>query len=373
MHTKNRRFVWLANNESESGQSVVLIAILMLGLLGFLGLALDGGQVFASRRRSQNASDAAALAGARVLATRLDNSSVSELKVWLTILSFGQSNGISTTNMIATFIDKNGNYICGINQNCNGVPSSPLATGVRVTTTLPLDPYFIRLLIGNQTIPVRSVAAAQSGAPTLAGGAIPVVITATEPITYGVEMPIWGDKVASGSFQWVSFSCVSDAKDVADYLHPDNTNPAPVVEADPQNVSKNPSMEPTASWLCTSPGSETNKQVTDALDAWLLKPESERLWLVPVYNYANCNPDKNGKCDGGSNAKFHIVRFAEFIFEGYNLGGGKNGGRYFLCPGKNDKCLQVKFIKFVSSNNLMFRPGPCNSMGLDMCAIGLSQ
>jgi hypothetical protein len=46
------------------GQILVLIAVAMVGILGFMAIAVDGGMVFADRRYSQNVSDAAALAGA---------------------------------------------------------------------------------------------------------------------------------------------------------------------------------------------------------------------------------------------------------------------------------------------------------------------
>src|SRR5713226_3041120 len=52
----------------ERGQSIVLIALMMAGLVAFVGLALDGGQVFEMRRQAQNAADAAALAGGDELA-----------------------------------------------------------------------------------------------------------------------------------------------------------------------------------------------------------------------------------------------------------------------------------------------------------------
>lgn len=49
---------------SERGQSLVLLALAMIGMLGFAGLAIDGGILFTDRRQAQNAADAAALAGA---------------------------------------------------------------------------------------------------------------------------------------------------------------------------------------------------------------------------------------------------------------------------------------------------------------------
>lgn len=51
----------------ERGQTLVIIAILLVVFLGMMALVLDGGMTYANRRSSQNAADAAALAGAREL------------------------------------------------------------------------------------------------------------------------------------------------------------------------------------------------------------------------------------------------------------------------------------------------------------------
>lgn len=52
---------------SEKGQTMVIITIAMLALIGMLALVLDGGFSYAARRSAQNAADAGALAGANVL------------------------------------------------------------------------------------------------------------------------------------------------------------------------------------------------------------------------------------------------------------------------------------------------------------------
>lgn len=49
---------------TEQGQALVLIVLAIVGLLGFAALAVDMGQVYAERRRAQNAVDSAALAWA---------------------------------------------------------------------------------------------------------------------------------------------------------------------------------------------------------------------------------------------------------------------------------------------------------------------
>jgi hypothetical protein len=59
------RFLW--GRESQRGQAVLLVAITMMGMLMAVGLAVDAGQLYASRRTMQEAADAGAYAGAVVL------------------------------------------------------------------------------------------------------------------------------------------------------------------------------------------------------------------------------------------------------------------------------------------------------------------
>jgi hypothetical protein len=49
--------------QQERGQSLVLVALAMIGLLAFAGLALDGGLAYTTRRVAQNAADSGAIAG----------------------------------------------------------------------------------------------------------------------------------------------------------------------------------------------------------------------------------------------------------------------------------------------------------------------
>src|SRR5687768_17947320 len=56
----------------ERGQVLVMGALMMTVLLGFLALVLDAGNAYAQRRFVQNGADAAAIAAARVLANNLD-------------------------------------------------------------------------------------------------------------------------------------------------------------------------------------------------------------------------------------------------------------------------------------------------------------
>jgi len=59
---------WI-RSRSDSGQAIILIALAMVGLLGFTALAVDGGHLMFLRRDTQNAADAALLAGTMALCT----------------------------------------------------------------------------------------------------------------------------------------------------------------------------------------------------------------------------------------------------------------------------------------------------------------
>lgn len=49
---------------TQRGQALILVALAVVGLVGFTALAIDGGNIFSDRRHSQNASDTAAYAAA---------------------------------------------------------------------------------------------------------------------------------------------------------------------------------------------------------------------------------------------------------------------------------------------------------------------
>lgn len=63
MRTGNRSTP-IRHAASERGQAIVLLVLVFVGLLGIMGLAIDGGRLYTQRRSVQNAADNAALAAA---------------------------------------------------------------------------------------------------------------------------------------------------------------------------------------------------------------------------------------------------------------------------------------------------------------------
>lgn len=67
----------LLTRVSEQGQTIVIFALSLVFILGFVALALDGGMLLSDRRHAQNAADASALAGATAAAIYMKNNDLS--------------------------------------------------------------------------------------------------------------------------------------------------------------------------------------------------------------------------------------------------------------------------------------------------------
>jgi hypothetical protein len=159
----------------------------MLALLAFVGLAVDGGSMYAQRRTAQNAADGAALAGARLMLTYYefmasgtnedeDGTLTQERDVRNAILQYASANGVLTTTLTAFFVDNNKQLVtvsdglggCGDAENpCpvgkNGViPWTRGATGVIITVRAQTGSIFFKVF-GLDTIGATASATAYVG------------------------------------------------------------------------------------------------------------------------------------------------------------------------------------------------------------------
>lgn len=117
----------------ESGQVIVLMALLMVILVGALGLAIDGGRMFYLWRDAQNATDASVLAAAYARCTNGDITSAGQEAARLNGFS---NDGVSNTVTV------------------NHPPVSGEKAGdkdyVEVDIQANLDPYFIQVVYGGK-------------------------------------------------------------------------------------------------------------------------------------------------------------------------------------------------------------------------------
>jgi len=144
---------------SERGQALVIIALVMIGLIGITGLAIDGSMILADRRHAQNAADTSALAGAlakiqaQVTMTELE----SRVPMRIAALDRAESNGY-THNLVSSTVEV---YTCDEAGASCDPPYEGDSDYVQVIITSKVDTYFARVLgVPKLTNRVQAVALA---------------------------------------------------------------------------------------------------------------------------------------------------------------------------------------------------------------------
>jgi len=131
--------------KNERGQAIVLVALALVGLLAIGGLAIDGGRLYQSRRQVQNAADASALAGARVILDGVCSGGADRSAVSAAIQDFARQNGVDITSPDATYVYQ---YVDG-NENVL-IPTTakvPVGTkGISITVLLTETTSFMRIV-----------------------------------------------------------------------------------------------------------------------------------------------------------------------------------------------------------------------------------
>jgi Flp pilus assembly protein TadG len=159
----------------DDGVSMVITAIGLVALTAMGALVLDGGDAYATRRRMQNASDAAALAGARALdQVRFKGAAASTVDA--AARSVALANGSTDTSALfdCTVVDKQGAALapCAATDAVTGWRSPlklPSAVGVQVHAGTVRQTAFGRV-VGKASLPVRTTAGA-SIQPLMSGDA----------------------------------------------------------------------------------------------------------------------------------------------------------------------------------------------------------
>ena len=93
----------------EAGQILAIGAFVIIALIAMAGLLVEGGNAFAQQRATQNGTDAAANAGAVVLAERLGGATRSDLDVFNAVDAISASNGV--TSFVASYTDVKGHLV----------------------------------------------------------------------------------------------------------------------------------------------------------------------------------------------------------------------------------------------------------------------
>lgn len=162
-----------AREHNQTGQTAVLFALMIIGLVAFIGLAVDGGSYFSARRVTQNAADSAAMTGVHYIRK---GGTLDETRLLEVVNSIIEANGIPDTNDVpgdsvnenvtAYYTDDSGNRRnpgCNVVGQCGG--DIPLdVRGLEVIVNRQVATYFLGVIDRNSLdVAAEAVAVSQDG------------------------------------------------------------------------------------------------------------------------------------------------------------------------------------------------------------------
>jgi Tfp pilus assembly protein PilV len=255
---------------NESGQALVVMVVFAVVLLGAVALTLDVGSWYREHRQAQTTADAAAIAGAQLLAT----------------------DPTQALTVAQTYADKNGGGVDtpnGIKFRSDFAPNDTVV--VSVTRTAP---GFFSKLFGIDSTTVHAQAAARAAVPIDARWAAPITVNKLHPKLAGPGCPCFNEETtiplgktgAPGAFALVNLDNDSGpgtigASTLGDWI-----------------VHGFNAYLPLGDYL-SDPGAKWNDGPIQ--DALLLRANTDLLF--PVYDTL---------VGSGSNAEYHVIGWVGF-------------------------------------------------------------
>ncbi len=225
------------------GQIIIFVAAFAVVMVGMIGLSIDLGYSFAQKRATQNAADAAAIAGTRAV-TEWSTTNTT-IAAWPDVNSVVQANdlGNATQQISCHYVDDAGANLGRCDQ-----PVPDTTTGISVEVTETHSTFFMQIIPGApNTVTTRASATAHaqivpgdvSGAPFIlcgasakllnGGGSIPIVIQNgssydINPAAIGQTFEIHGSQIddcglASSRYKGLADGTKNAGKTVPDWFY----------------------------------------------------------------------------------------------------------------------------------------------------------
>lgn len=371
---KNRRYY-----RKSQGQSIPLLALILVILFGMAALALDVGNTYAEQREVVRATNAAAIEAMDATinnagvsnsgkATGLSDGTVLE-RIYDSLKSNGipvaqNSNDPSLMKVEAYYFDAAGHSICQVG-SCGTLLDQKRGevSYVRVAVEGKVPTYFARL-VGRPDLPVNAVAHASTSICT--SGIYPIMINKdrideqkktwvdvqsryTDDIYRNLPVTrIWQkESGVSGNFGYVLWPGGTNSAGNAPWLRaaltppgnadskelPYNEAPWPDKNAtqlvEPNGYPLKPGIMNKGDWVAANSG---NSNTVSTELQYLI---SKRIILtLPLYDDAVGN---------GANGAFHLYGVGKFLLLGHGHQGGNPGGWYMDLAyiGQGDQCVEL--------------------------------
>jgi Flp pilus assembly protein TadG len=347
-----RRWVGIASpsrSEGEPGQIVALFAISVLAMVALLGLIIDGGNIYVQRRTTQNAADAATLAGTRALmkaSVSPDTTIAAAVCQYLTLNAFGTTPTATATFVgtdgrdltpVAPITTDAGHTVLDCTQNAaNTIPA--LAAGVKVKASIAFNTYLAGI-VGFPKANTTATAGSQGATVTaFNSNNSPFIICGVNTMTYDTGIgppppatqslllmsggtPVIPYQIDPVATQWtydIHDSTVSDCGGGASFKG----------LADPSNTGTT-ALPSTLAWITGNRAGPT-RNIVDGISgcaSWLNTSTTPCVMMVPIADTGVAPPTKT----------MHAVLWAAFLITltnanahsaqlvpNYTVGGGPN-------------------------------------------------
>jgi Flp pilus assembly protein TadG len=363
-----------SRRSGEHGQVLVLFTLGLIALIAGVALVVDGGTAFAQQRAVQNGADAAANAGATVLAVRLGGTPKTDADVQTAIGSVAGLNGISEaayyTNVTGAPLDVLGAVVAeDAAAPVGGSTIPPGAQGVHVRGDRTFGTTFAGVL-GFTSFTAGADAVAVTGS-LIGGQFLPVVFPVNITDCAGN-----GD-LGTGQQDWdmsdpaeypnhpVAADTNNDGVATGEYIVPlCKTDGGSFMVLDLDGISNNCDYEvlhPThVQWasfpvdVASDNGNNCAKQMEDAVNSLNYAQPGSGPVLIPICDDNACNTS------GGSHATYHITGVAAFVIDYMSDENNPNNslcqshyndeGRWLQTISGNgsSSCIAGWFVRFVT-------------------------
>ncbi len=366
----------------QAGQTLVIGVLVMLTIIAMCALVLEGGNAYAHQRAVQNGADAAADAGALVLARGLAGEDVDTAAVGTQVSSIAAANALPAatawyTDWQGHLLDTSGAIATSTERaarvGIDAIPSG--AQGVAVSATTSFGTSFGNL-IGINSLTASANATAVTG-PLIGGPLLPIVF----PINI-VDCETNGDLGVGSENWWVSGpgSAPGDTPNGPEYIVPlckTGDGNFMILNLDPAlTCAEEISTPPLVQWdafpvdVPSDNGNDCAKRLLDGVNAL-----AGQVVLIPICD-ADCVTSH------GSNATYHIVKVASFYLDPVLPISDRNGGTNPACQagvsasGHNvtpiagngsDSCLIGWFVRYIETGPVGNGPvGNVDAIGVQL-------
>ena len=335
-----------SHDRTERGQILVIVAAGMLVFLAMVALVIDGGNAWAQQRDTQNGTDAAAEAGAVVLAKNLPFKAAhealpnSDADVLDAIEQIALQNNIEWES--AGYVDFDGTEL-GIDVGSIGSGDPPAdADGVKVVATKEFD-TFLAGIMGFDDLLARTDATAHAGYVTEmpAGAVIPLTVPVTVPECDGSNNLITTTEEWVPDTTYIIYLCSNGPGNVGwlDWTPPGGGCSE---SADSIEHPDSPGLRIPDWHYVVETGNCNSSQVQSALETWIGRTVS-----IPLFD-ATCDtkpPNATDLCSTGpghgSNQYYHFNAWIDIEIESVHINGGNSE---CLASNGSTGCIIAKLV-----------------------------